>query len=223
MDIKNRIVGHGEADPREITANPRNWREHPEEQVSALTGILAEVGWCQSVIVNRATGRLIDGHLRVRLAVDRGERTVPVVFVDLSEDEENTVLATLDPVALLAGRDEAAFRDLLEGLDPETAELQRFVHDLEEECGVVGPEDDGDEEEDEVLLDQAVQHEPGREYVLITCEQAGDWERLRSVLGLQLVRRGGYKEGSAFDATAVERVVPAKRLFAVLEAAGGGK
>jgi hypothetical protein len=38
-----------------------------------MRDVLDRVGWVQSVIVNRKTGRLVDGHLRVQLAVDAGE------------------------------------------------------------------------------------------------------------------------------------------------------
>ena len=217
MDIRNRIVRTGSADPAGLQANPRNWRRHPPGQKEALGGILEEIGWVSGVIVNERTGLLVDGHLRVQAAAERGEKEIPVVYVDLSEEEEATVLAVLDPVGLLAEKDEAAFRDLLESLDPETAKLQKFIADLEAELGVIAPEDPGaDGQEEEILLDQAVQHQPGREYVLVTCETEAEWDRLRAVLGLQLVRRGGYKAGSPFDATSVERVIPAARLFGVL-------
>ena len=63
--IRNRIVGHGEEDPASFVANPRNWRIHSRGQADALGAALAEVGWVQSVIVNRRSGFLINGHLRV--------------------------------------------------------------------------------------------------------------------------------------------------------------
>lgn len=42
---RNRIVGHADVDPATLTPNPRNYRRHPERQVSALMGALDEVGW----------------------------------------------------------------------------------------------------------------------------------------------------------------------------------
>jgi hypothetical protein len=35
-------------------------------QEAALAGILGQVGWVQQVLVNRRTGHVVDGHLRVR-------------------------------------------------------------------------------------------------------------------------------------------------------------
>src|SRR3972149_2850929 len=85
---RSRIVGTGEEPPESLLANPRNWRTHPKAQQDALAGVLDEVGWVQDVIVNRRTGYIVDGHLRVSLAISRAEPTIPVKYVDLSPDEE---------------------------------------------------------------------------------------------------------------------------------------
>src|SRR5437867_4576224 len=66
---RNRIVGSGEEAPDQLLANPKNWRIHPKHQQEALAGVLDEVGWVQEVIVNQQTGHLVDGHLRVTLAL----------------------------------------------------------------------------------------------------------------------------------------------------------
>lgn len=61
----------------------------------------------------------------------------------------------------------------------------------------------------EILFDQAVQLVPAREYVVIMCNDAEEWDRLRALLELGEVRRGGYRKGSPFDATGVQRVINA--------------
>lgn len=109
---RNRIVGHDEVPAESIMPNPLNWRAHPTMQKLALSGVLSEVGWVQDVVVNKTTGNLIDGHLRVDIARQR-EELVPVVYVELSEEEERLILATLDPLAALATTDEEALRELL--------------------------------------------------------------------------------------------------------------
>lgn len=101
---KNRIVATGDEAPDQLLANPANWRSHPELQQDELSKILETVGWVQRVIVNRRTGHLVDGHLRVQLALRRDEETVPVTYIDVSQAEERLILATLDPLAALAGR-----------------------------------------------------------------------------------------------------------------------
>lgn len=119
--FRNRIVGHGSAAPDQLLANPRNWRVHPREQRDALATVLAQVGWVQEVIVNQRTGFVVDGHLRVALALEREEPEVPVKYVDLSEDEEALVLATIDPLSAMAGVDTEKLAELLADLPPSSA------------------------------------------------------------------------------------------------------
>ena len=114
---KNRIVGGGEEPPDQLLANPRNWRVHPKGQQDALAGALDEVGWVTGVIVNRRSGCVVDGHLRVSLAISRGEVSVPVQYVDLDDREEAIVLASLDPIGALAGRDHGLLAKLVDGLE----------------------------------------------------------------------------------------------------------
>ena len=112
---QNRIVGEDVVDADQLLANPTNWRIHPKHQQAALAGVLDNVGWVQRVIVNQRTGHVIDGHLRASLAISRGEQ-VPVIYVDVDEDEERLILATLDPLAAMAATDAEMLEDLLRGL-----------------------------------------------------------------------------------------------------------
>lgn len=109
---KNRIVESGTENPDQLLANPKNWRIHPQHQQEGVTAILETIGWVQDVVVNRRTGFLVDGHLRVALAMRHNQQSIPVKYVDLSDDEEALVLATLDPLAGLASTD----RDSLEAI-----------------------------------------------------------------------------------------------------------
>jgi ParB-like chromosome segregation protein Spo0J len=145
---RSRIVGHGEVPPAELVPNPHNWRTHPADQQAALSGALAEVGWVAEVTVNQTTGHVVDGHLRIELAVARMEPRVPVTYVDLSEDEERLVLASLDPLAAMAEAEATKLAELLEGLDPGDAALRALLDDLARENdlaslrrGLVDPDD----------------------------------------------------------------------------------
>jgi hypothetical protein len=139
-DWQSRIVGHGEEAPDQLLANPKNWRIHPKSQQSAMEAVLDKVGWVQDVIVNRQTGNMIDGHMRVSLADRRNEKTVPVVYVDLSPEEEDLVLATLDPLGDLAATDRAQLSELLGELDRTTMvdELASLLVELEPDPGSGG-------------------------------------------------------------------------------------
>lgn len=67
---------------------------------------------------------------------------------------------------------------------------------------------DGLEDGEEIHFEQSVQLEPPKEYIVIMAEpNSVDWEDLKEVLKLGMVRRGGYKKGSAFDSVGLERVI----------------
>lgn len=123
---RNRIVGTGWEDPEQLLANPKNWRVHPKAQQDALGGVLSEVGWVQTVIVNQATGFVVDGHARIGLAISKREK-VPVTYVDLDEREEAIILATLDPLSAMAGRDGDLFADLTADLTVDNEALQALL------------------------------------------------------------------------------------------------
>jgi ParB-like chromosome segregation protein Spo0J len=127
---RNRIVGHAEVEPQTLVANPQNWRLHPESQRRTLRAVLDSIGWVGQVIVNRVTGHIVDGHLRVEEAIARGEPTVPVELVELSLDEERQVLATLDPIGGLALADPTALAELLASFSTSEADLAAFLDGL---------------------------------------------------------------------------------------------
>jgi DNA modification methylase len=151
----NRIVGHGEEAPGGLLANPANWRLHPKEQQDALAGVLSEVGWVQDIIVNRRSGHVVDGHLRISLALREAARSVPVVYVDLDPAEEALILATLDPLAAMATTDEAKLAELLADITlPDEAELEGLAALLaslgpdEPMTGLTDPDDTPEPSED---------------------------------------------------------------------------
>lgn len=152
---ENRIVGTGNEDPNQILANPFNFRKHPKHQQAAMTGVLNEIGWIQDVIINRVTGHLIDGHLRVELAMKKGE-SVPVKYVELTEHEEKIALASLDPIGALAEQDTMMLDQLVEDIGTVADEdLSEFLDSLLSDA----PELD-DEEEDGLTDDDEAPDAP---------------------------------------------------------------
>lgn len=137
---RNRIVGYGEADPATLVANPQNYRRHPKRQQDALAGSLGELGWIDTVTVNRTTGNMVDGHLRVEQALSHGETSVPVQYVELSEAEERLALATLDPITYMAETDAASLGALLEGVNTGDAALQELLAGMAQDAGLVPPD-----------------------------------------------------------------------------------
>lgn len=133
---RSRIVKTAEEDPEQLLANPLNWRIHPKHQQDALEGVLDDVGWVQNVIVNERTGHVIDGHLRITLAIREGQPKVPVVYVDLSEEEEQLVLAALDPIADLAVPDVDKLEELLHSVSTENPAVKEMLSELAKQAGI---------------------------------------------------------------------------------------
>jgi len=125
--IVNRIVGYGTKPADQFQANPMNWRVHPEAQRTALAGVLESVGWAAPVIENVRTGHLVDGHERVWQALQAGNIDVPYVQVDVSENEERTLLTTLDPIGALADTDREKLAALMADVRSDDARVQDLI------------------------------------------------------------------------------------------------
>jgi len=134
---RSRILGDGQENPDQLLANPANFRIHPKNQQDALSGVLDDIGWIQRVIVNQRTGHVIDGHLRVSLALSRGEKSIPVLYVDLSEAEEKLALATIDPISAMAGTDKEQLAALLHAVSTDDTAVMEMLAGLAADNGIV--------------------------------------------------------------------------------------
>ena len=96
----------------ELRANPKNWRRHPPSQEAALRGVLEDIGFADAVIARETPDglELIDGHLRQEVM---GDQPVPVLIVDVTEEEADKMLLTYDPLAMMAHADQDQLLQLL--------------------------------------------------------------------------------------------------------------
>jgi DNA modification methylase len=134
MEIRNRIKELRKVTAKSLKSHPSNWRKHPHAQRQALRGILEEVGYADALIARElpdGTLELIDGHLRAETTPDM---EVPVLVLDVDEDEARKLLATIDPLAALAESDGDKLRALLEQLKTDNAGLQAMYEDLAREA-----------------------------------------------------------------------------------------
>lgn len=142
INWKSRIVESGTIKAGQVAPNPFNFRVHSMFQQTALKDALERVGYIRNILINRRTGNLIDGHLRVMLALSESEEIeLGVDYVDLSEDEERLALATLDPLAGLAATDKAMFAELVAGIETDSEALEQLFKSLSETKEEIPPED----------------------------------------------------------------------------------
>jgi DNA modification methylase len=114
MKIRNRIVETRTVLARDLLPNPRNWRRHPKAQADALKALLREIGIADALLARELPDQrlmLVDGHLRADIMPDQ---EVTVLVLDLTEDEADKLLLTLDPLAAMATADNQSLNQLLE-------------------------------------------------------------------------------------------------------------
>jgi ParB-like chromosome segregation protein Spo0J len=173
MQIRDRIKELRRVRADQLRPHPRNWRTHPAAQADALKGVLAEIGYADALLARElADGslQLVDGHLRAEVS---GDTLVPVLVVDLDDDEALKLLATLDPLSAMAGAD----GDLLAGLLADVSTGNEAVRALLDSLAAETPSlaDQAGEAADALDIPQAFQ-------LVIECadevEQRGLYERL---------------------------------------------
>jgi hypothetical protein len=136
VNIRDRIKELRRVPASQLQPNPKNWRKHPEAQANALRGVLAEVGIASAVLARETPEgglMLIDGHLRTE-TLHNAE--IPVLVLDVSEEEADKILATFDPLGAMAESDADALRALLEEVETGSQELADMLTALAEDAGV---------------------------------------------------------------------------------------
>ena len=129
MQIRDRIKELRRVRASELIPNPKNWRTHPSAQQDALRGVLADIGYADALIARETPDglMLVDGHLRAETTPDSD---VPVLVLDINEAEADLMLATLDPLAAMAGRDEERLTDLLAAVSSENDTVDALLKTL---------------------------------------------------------------------------------------------
>jgi hypothetical protein len=192
MEIKNVKLS-------EVKSNPNNPRIIKDDKFTKLVKSIKEFPKMLEIrpIVVNADMIVLGGNMRLKACKEAGLKEVPVIFAhDLTEDEQKQFII----------KDNVGFGewdwDMI---------ANEWDADIIEEWGLDLPFDSKiDDMEDGETLDfeQSVQLIPPKEYILIMADpNSEEWEDLKNVLKLKMVRRGGYKEGSNFDAISLERVL----------------
>jgi hypothetical protein len=151
MQIRDRITEFRRVHAADLRPNPRNWRVHPNAQRNALRSILAEIGYASALVVRELDDgslELIDGHLRAETTPDA---LVPVLIVDLDDDEAAKLLATFDPISSMADTDRTALSALVATLDINDAALREQLHNMIEPTKPLAPRDETDKPIPEVF------------------------------------------------------------------------
>ena len=181
----------------DIKPNPDNPRVIRDENFKKLVNSIKEFPEMldlRPIVVNKDMV-ILGGNMRYRACQQAGYKEVPIIIADSLTPEQEREFIIKDNVSggdwdwdALANEWDS---DVLQawGLD---------VPDLIDEL----------EDGEEIEIEKSIQLEPPKEYILIMADpDTIEWEEIKDQLKLKMVRRGGYKKGSAFDTTSIERVL----------------
>lgn len=136
MKIRDRIKELRRVQASELLPNPKNWRTHPKSQQDALRGVLSEVGFADAAIARELPDgslMLIDGHLRAETAADA---KVPVLVLDVTEEEADKLLVTLDPLAAMADTNAEALESVLGSVETNSEAVSEMLSRLAHRAGL---------------------------------------------------------------------------------------
>ncbi len=135
MKIRDRIVELRRVPASSLLPDPRNWRTHPKAQREALQGVLAEIGYAGALLARETPEglMLIDGHLR---AETTPSAEVPVLVLDVDDEEAAKLLATLDPLAGMAVADDERLAEILRSVETSSDAVREMLANLAKEAGI---------------------------------------------------------------------------------------
>ena len=181
----------------DIKPNPENPRIIRDEAFQKLVRSIREFPEMLELrpLVVNGDGVVLGGNMRLRACEAAGLVDVPVVRASSLTEEQQREFIIKDNV----GYGEWEWEALANLWDVE--KLAEWGLDVPDPIDTM-------EEGEELELEQSVQLEPPREYIVILADPNSlEWEEIKETLKLKMVRRGGYKEGSPFDALGLERVL----------------
>lgn len=130
MRIRDRIKEFRRVPARELVPNPKNWRTHPDRQRDVLKAVLSEIGYADALLVRECPDgslQLIDGHLRAETTPNQD---VPVLILDVDENEADKLLTLFDPLTSLAETNTEMLSELVSQIETENAAIRQMLDEL---------------------------------------------------------------------------------------------
>ena len=184
----------------EVKANPNNPRSIKDDKFKKLVKSIKEFPQMLNLrpIVVNDDMVVLGGNMRLRACKEAGLKEVPIIKASELTPEQEKEFIIKDNV----GFGEWDWDDLANNWDEEL--LVEWGLDLP-----IGQQIDDIQDGEEIEFEKSLQIEPPKEYILIMAEpNSVDWEDLKEVLKLKMVRRGGYKKGSYIgNEVGLERII----------------
>jgi ParB-like chromosome segregation protein Spo0J len=131
---------------------------HPENprrgDVAALEESINSNGFYGALVVQRSTGRILVGNHRWEAARRQGITTLPVLWVDVDDEQAKRIMVVDNRAGELASWDHEQLVAVLSELSASAGSLDGMLF-TEEQLGQFSPSDD----DDDARLDQGGEHE----------------------------------------------------------------
>jgi len=165
-------------------AAPYNPRKISDHDLAALQRSLRFFGAVEPIVCNRRSGRIVGGHQRVKAAEAEGIDSLPVAWVDLDDPSEKQLNLALNRIS--GDWDDAALREVLQGLNAEGADLGPTGFEDTELARLLQTLTDGATDDDAVPSNVEQRCEPGDLWQLgdhrLLCGDATNAEDVARVL-----------------------------------------
>jgi len=184
----------------EVKLNPNNPRLIKDDKFEKLVKSIKEFPQMLEIrpIVVNTDMVILGGNMRFKACKEAGIKEVPIIIADNLTEEQQREFLIKDNTS----GGEWDFEMLANEWDVEQLEEWGLDMPIDEKI-------DKMEEGEIIEFEQSVQLTPPKEYILIMAEpNSNEWEEIKELLKLKMVRRGGYKEGSKIgNEIGLERVL----------------
>lgn len=196
-------IGYESAEELAKHYNPLNFRGHPDSQRNATEESLDTLGYVGSIKKSLNSGVVLDGHLRIEIALAKDPSIqLPVDYYDLTPDEELLALQILDATTEMAqpiADKLAALMERTRAIVADKPGLAAMLESLRVKAGVNGKNGQGPPEEQPITdkaeeLQRKWQVKPGdvwqidRHFIICgDCREADTWSRLLEAAGVDKV------------------------------------
>lgn len=192
-----------------VKSNPNNPRICKDDKFKKLVQSIKDFPQMLNIrpIVVNEQMIVLGGNMRLKACIEAGLKEVAIIKANELTPEQQNEFIIKDNV----GFGEWNWSELANSWDDE--KLIEWGLDLPIDKMI-----DELEDGEEILLEQAIQLKPKREYVVIMCdEENSEWDELKQVLELPMVKRGACKTTSPFEKhTSTQRVINAKDIINAL-------
>jgi ParB family chromosome partitioning protein len=106
-----------------IKLNPKNPRKN-DEAVDKIVGSMEQFDWTNPILVRKTNKTIIAGNTRYKSAKKLGIKTVPVVFLDMTEKKADAYMLADNKLNELAPWDDAALAKIIADLQSQEVDVK---------------------------------------------------------------------------------------------------